>query len=224
MAYDLEEQEQIDALKAWWNRFGNLLTWLLIAVLAAYSGWTAWNYYQRTQSIQASQLYEELQRAVMLKDQAKIQRAVADMQSKFGKTTYAQMSALTAAKAAFDAHDLKLAKTQLQWVIDFGLDDEYKAVAKIRLAGVLLDEKAYDAGLKLLGDPKNYPVQFAGAVEDRRGDILLAQNKTAEARLAYQAALQRMDQKNPGHQLIQLKLDALGGEVVTVVEKSAQTK
>lgn len=224
MAYDLEEQEQIDALKAWWNRFGNLLTWLLIVVLAAYSGWTGWNYYQRTQSIQASQLYEELQRAVVLKDQAKVQRAAADMQSKFGKTTYAQMSALTAAKAAFDAHDLKLAKTQLQWVIDFGLDDEYKAVAKIRLAGILLDEKAYDAGLKLLGDAKNYPAQFAGAVEDRRGDILFAQNKTAEARLAYQAALQKIDQKNPAHQLIQLKLDALGGEVVKIAEKNEQAK
>lgn len=224
MAYDFEEQEQIDSLKAWWKRFGNLLTWLLIIVLAVYSGWTGWNYYQRTQSTQASQLYEELQKAVTLKDQAKVQRAAADMQNKFGKTTYAQMSALIAAKVAFDAHDLKMAKTQLQWVIDFGLDSEYKAIAKIRLAGILLDEKAYDAGLKVLSDANNYPAQFVGAADDRRGDILFAKNKVADARLAYQAALKKMDQKNPGHQLIQLKLDALGGEIVKVVEKSEQAK
>ncbi len=209
MAYDLEEQEQMASIKAWWNQHGNLVTWLLIIVLAAYAAWSGWNYYQRNQSAQAAQLYEELQKSVTAKDTARVQRAAADMEDKFSKTAYAQMGALTAAKSAFDANDLKTAKAQLQWVVDNGLDAEYKAIAKIRLAGVLLDEKAYDEGLKLMSG--DFPVQFAGIVADRKGDILVAQNKLEEARAAYQLALDKTDQKNPGRQLIQLKLDAIGG-------------
>lgn len=210
MAYDLEEQEQLASLKAWWNKYGNLSSWLLIAALTAYSGWTGWNYYQRSQSAQASQLYEELQSAMNAKDNAKVQRAAGDMQSRFGSTAYAQMSALAAAKSAFEAADLKAAKAQLQWVLEHG-NEEYQAVARLRLAGVLLDEKAYDEALKLVGGAA--PAQFAGALADRKGDILVAQNKLAEARAAYQAALAATDKKNPGRQLIQLKLEAIGGNV-----------
>jgi predicted negative regulator of RcsB-dependent stress response len=116
---------------------------------------------------------------------------------------------LAAAKSAFDANDLKTAKAQLQWVISKGNDAAYKALARIRLAGVLLDEKSYDEGLKLLAE--DFPPSFAPLAADRKGDILVAQNKKAEARAAYQSALEKMDQRNPGRQLIQLKLDALGG-------------
>jgi predicted negative regulator of RcsB-dependent stress response len=117
------------------------------------------------------------------------------------------MSALGAAKAAFDANDLKTAKAQLQWVVDHG-NDEYQSIAKLRLAGVLLDDKSYDEAMKLLGT--DFLPQYKGEVADRKGDILVAQNKTAEARAAFQAALDAMDKKNPGRQLVQIKLDALG--------------
>ena len=141
MAYDLEEQEQLATLKAWWERYGNLTTWIVIAALAAYSAWAGWSYYQRNQTTQASALYEELQRAVEAKDNTKVQRAATDMESKFGGTSYAPMSALVAAKSAFEANDAKTAKAQLQWAVDHGAD-EFKAIAKVRLAGVLLAEKA----------------------------------------------------------------------------------
>jgi predicted negative regulator of RcsB-dependent stress response len=210
MAYDLEEQEQLASLKAWWDKYGNASTWALIAVLAAYSGWTYWKYHQRSQAAEASALYAELQSAVEAKDNAKVLRAAGDMESKYGSTAYAPMAALVAARNAFDANDLKSAKAQLQWAAEHG-SDEFKAVAKVRLAGVLLDEKAYDEALKALAG--DVPPAFAGAVADRKGDILAAQNKLAEARTAYQAALDATDKKNPGRQLIQLKLEALGGSV-----------
>jgi predicted negative regulator of RcsB-dependent stress response len=209
MAFDLDEQEQLATLKDWWNKYGNLTTWVLIIALAAYAGWSGWNYYQRSQSLQASQLYDEQQKAVAGKDNAKVQRAAADIQQKFGRTAYAGMAALSAAKAAFDANDLNAAKEQLQWVVDHGRDEDYKALARIRLAGILLDQKAYDDGLKVLA--ADLPAPFASAAADRKGDILVAQNKLDEARAAYQLALDKMDSKNPGKELIQLKLDAIGG-------------
>ncbi|MYM94277.1 YfgM family protein [Duganella vulcania] len=210
MAYDLEEQEQIATLKAWWDKYGNLTSWVLIAGLAAYSGFVGWNKYQGNQAAQASALYDEVQAAVEAKDNAKVLRAAGDMESKFGGTAYAAMSALTAAKSSFEANDLKSAKAQLQWAVEHG-GDEFKAVAKVRLAGLLLDEKAYDEALKVLAG--EVAPQFAGSVADRKGDVLAAQNKLTEARAAYQAALEATDKKNPGRQLIQLKLEAIGGSV-----------
>ncbi|MET0263990.1 MAG: tetratricopeptide repeat protein [Duganella sp.] len=212
MAYDLEEQEKLASLKDWWEKYGNLTTWVLIAALAAYSGWTGWKYYQRNQSAQASQLYQQLQDAAQANDNAKVQRAAGDMQTKFAGTTYAPMAALVAAKSAFDAKDVKAAKAQLQWAADHGAE-EFKAIAKVRLAGLLLDEKAYDQALKTLDG--EVPAAFKGAVADRKGDILVAQNKLTEARTAYQAALQATDKKNPGRQLIELKLEAIGGAAPT---------
>lgn len=209
MAYDLEEQEQLASIKAWWSKYGSLLTWVLIVALAAYAAWSGWNVYTTKQSQQASLLYDEQQKAVEAKDNAKVLRAATDMQDKFSGTAYAQMSALVAAKSSFDANDMDNTKKQLQWVIDHGRDAEYKAIASIRLAGVLLDAKAYDDALKLLSG--DFPAQFAGAVADRKGDILVAQDKRDDARAAYQLALDKTDQRSPGRQLIQLKLDAIGG-------------
>jgi predicted negative regulator of RcsB-dependent stress response len=209
MAYDLEEQEQIATLKAWWNQYGNVVTWLIIIACIGYAAWSGWNYYLRNQSAQASQLYEELQRGAGAKDNVRVQRAATDMEDRFPRTAYAQMSGLAAAKSAFDANDLKAAKSQLQWVAAHAQDNEYKAIARLRLAGVLLDEKAYDEGLKLLAG--DFPPSFAGEVANRKGDILVAQNKMDEARAAYQQALEKTDAKSPGRQLIQLKLEAAGG-------------
>jgi predicted negative regulator of RcsB-dependent stress response len=209
MAYDLEEQEQLASIKSWWSRYGNLVTWLLFIVLAAYGAWNGWNYYQRNQAAQAGQLYEALQQAVTAQDKGKVQRVASDMQDKFSRTAYAEMSALIAAKSAVDAKDFKTAKAQLQWAIDKGRGDDYKAIAKVRLAGILLDEKSYDEGLKVLSG--EFPASFAAVVDDRKGDIFVAQNKLDEARAAYQTAMEKSDVKNPGRQLIQIKLDAIGG-------------
>jgi predicted negative regulator of RcsB-dependent stress response len=210
MAYDLEEQEQLAELKAFWNKFGNLITWVAIIALAGYAGYNFWNQHQRSQSADASALYEELRLALSVNDNAKVQRIAADVESKFAGTAYAQMAALGAAKGAFEANDLKAAKAQLQWVVDHG-SDEYKSIAKLRLAGVLLDEKSFDAALKVLGT--EFAPQFAASVADRKGDVLVAQNKLVEARAAYTAALAAMDQKSPGRKLVEVKLESIGGTV-----------
>lgn len=210
MAYDLEEQEQLASLQAFWKQWGNLLTWLLIIVLGSYAGYQFWNKYQRDQAAEASALFDTVQASATAKDNTKVQRAATDMETRYKRTTYAALGSLVAAKSAFDANDLKTAKTRLQFVMDNG-NDEQKAVAKLRMAGILLDEKAYDAGLKILAS--TFPAAFAGAVADRKGDILVAQNKIAEARDAYKAALDAMDKQHPGRQLVQIKFEAIGGTV-----------
>ncbi|MCZ4064017.1 tetratricopeptide repeat protein [Oxalobacter aliiformigenes] len=208
MAYDLEEQEQLESLKAWWKKHGNWITWVLIAVLGCYAVYAYWGYYQRKQTAQASQLYYEMQNAVMSDDNERALRVAKDTQEKFGRTAYAPMVTLVAAKMAYEENKIDVAKTQLQWVVDNAKQDGYKAIARLRLAGILLDEKAYDEGLKLLS--AGFPEPFVGLAEDRKGDFLVAQNKLDDARTAYWTALEKTSPDDPGRQLIQLKLEEIG--------------
>ena len=208
MAYDHEEQEQMAMLKAWWKQYGNLVTWALIIGLAAYAGWTGWALWERNQSTQAALLYSGLEKAAADKDNTKVLRAASDIQDRYSRTAYAQMGALVAARTAFDAGDLTAAKSQLQWAVDKGRDDEFRVIARVRLAGLLADEKKFDEALKVLNIDAS--TQFASVIADRRGDVFALQNKPDEARAAYRMALDKSDPKHPARQLIQIKLDALG--------------
>ncbi|HLX02629.1 MAG TPA: tetratricopeptide repeat protein [Trinickia sp.] len=204
-----DEQESIESFKAWWTQWGNATTWIVLIALVAAAGWNGWNFWQRRQAAQAAVLYEQVQQAVASGDKAKVSRVAADMEDRYGSTAYGQMTALAAAKALYDAGDEAAAKAQLQWAVDHAKDDEYKEIAKLRLAGLLLDEKAYGQGLALLSDTP--PEAFKALVADRRGDLLAAQGKRDDARTAYQLALDTVAKNDTSaRQLIQFKLDALG--------------
>lgn len=208
MAYDLHEQEQLDDLKAFWKRYGNFLMTLLTVVLLAFAAYRGWGWYQARQAAAASTIYEELRVAAAARDPAKVTQVAGTLFEQYGSTVYAQMGALLAAKVHADAGDLKAAKPPLEWAATKG-DQEYAHLARIRLAGLLLDEKAYDAGLKLL--PMDQAGAFAAAYADRRGDLLLAQGKTDEARAAWQQSLASLPPRSPLRALVEIKLDALGG-------------
>jgi predicted negative regulator of RcsB-dependent stress response len=208
MAYDLEEQEQLAEIKAWWKRYGNLILLATTAALLTIAAYQGWRYYRHQQAVAAVALYEQLEQAERTSDKKKVRDIAAQITSKYGRTVYASMAALASAKAAFDGGDLGAAKEQLQWVIDHAREDEIKDVARLRLAGVLLDEKNYDPALKLV---EQKPVEpLAGLYADLKGDILAVQNKHAEARGAYQLALDKSEAGSPYRATIQLKLDALG--------------
>lgn len=209
MAYDLEEQEKLAALKAWWKQYGNLLIWLVIVVLAVYTAWTVWGNYQRKQAEQASQLYYEMQNAVQSNDNERAQRIAVDMQEKFGSTAYAAMTNLVAARLAVDFKEANTAKERLKWVTDHGKEEGYKAIARIRLAEILLDEKQFAEAQAVL--TAEFPEAFSSVAKDRMGDVYYAQGKLDEARKYYQAALSAAAPDDPGKALIQLKLDDLGG-------------
>lgn len=211
MAYDHAEQEQLDSLKAWWQRYGMIISIVVIVLAIALIGWKGWNVYQRNQASQASQLFEEQAQAVETKDVTKALRAADDIQAKFGGTTYASLASLVAAKEAVAADKSDDAKKYLNWVLNNSKYAEYKALAATRLSGILLDEKSYDDALKALSG--TYPEQFVSLLADRRGDILLAQGKRDEARAAYQEALSKAVAQDPAKELIQLKLDSIGGAV-----------
>ena len=205
---DLEEQEQLAQLKHFWSRYGNLITWLLIIVFGAFAAWNGWQWWQREQAAKAGALYDEVERAAQAKDAALAVRAFNDLKDRYGGTAYAEQGGLLAAKVAYEQGKTDEARASLSWVADHATEVEYRTIARLRLAALLLDAKQYDAALKQLDDAK--AKTFEPLVADRRGDVLLAQGRKDEARSAYQQAWAAMDPSIEYRRLIEAKLTALG--------------
>jgi predicted negative regulator of RcsB-dependent stress response len=207
MAYDLEEQEQLAQFKAWWQKWGNTVLTAVTVVLLGFAGWNGWRWYQADQAKSAAAVYAQIEQAIAARDAAKVQTLATSLREHYGRTTYAVIAALQAARLNADVGDYAKAAEQLRWVIDKSGHDELTMIARVRLAGVLLDDKKYDEALQALAfEP---PATYATTVLDRRGDVLAAQNKTDEARAAYADALAKADEQHPLRAIIQLKLDAL---------------
>ena len=104
---DLEEQEQLDQFKHFWKQYGGLISWALIVLLAIYAGWNGWQYWQNRQAVQATALYEEVERIASGNDAARLDRALADMKDKFPRTAQAQQAAVLVAAAAVAVSKVK---------------------------------------------------------------------------------------------------------------------
>lgn len=210
MPLDLEEQEQVAELKAWWRQHGNLIVTTILAAAIAFAGWQGWRWYQANQAAQAAGHFDTLARAAQAGDAKALRDAAGTLIESYPRTLYASMAALVAARFHFDRNDLKAAKAQLQWLIERSASDDFRDIARLRLAAILIDEKAYDEALKLLAaqHAPAYDSQYAAL----RGDALVAKNQPAEARAAYQLALEKAG-KDEGafRESVRMRLEALGG-------------
>lgn len=203
---DLEEQEQLDQLKAFWKQYGNLITWVITLALLAFAGWTGWDWWQREQAVKATALYDALEAAEKAGDADKANRAFADLKDRYPRTAYAAQGALLAAKMQFDKGQTDSALATLTWVAENGA--EYREVAKLRLAGLQIDAKQYDAAAKTL-DGISAP-DYAALVADRRGDIALLQNKPDVAKAEFAKAYAGLDKQLDYRKLVEAKLTSLG--------------
>lgn len=207
--YDFEEQENIEDLKAWWAMYGKYVSAAVVAVAIVVIGVQGWRWYQHTQAQKASVLYQAVSQAARSNEPGKAKDAALQLAEQFSGTAYAPRAALLYAKLLYDSGDTAQARAQLQWVIDHAGEDELKAIARFRIAQVLLGDKQYDDALKTL-DAKTDEA-FVPLYADLRGDILASAGKSADARAAYQSALAKLDAKSGYRGYVQAKLDALGG-------------
>ncbi|HEV8109238.1 MAG TPA: tetratricopeptide repeat protein, partial [Burkholderiales bacterium] len=129
MALDLEEQEQVEELKAWWKQHGNMITAVVVAVAVGFAGWQGWRWYQANQAAHASSLYETLTKAVQVNDAKALRDAAGTLVESYPRTLYASMGAMVAARYYFDRNDLKSAKAQLSWVIERSSSQDFKDLA-----------------------------------------------------------------------------------------------
>ncbi|HLU15553.1 MAG TPA: tetratricopeptide repeat protein [Burkholderiaceae bacterium] len=209
MAYDFEEQEKLDALRDWWAQYGTIIVTLAFVAMAAVLGWRGWQWYQNHQATQAMGYFEALESAAAQSDEeaiARVQAASATLREDFPKSGYTSRGVLIAAQSLARNGDLDGAAAQLKWLIQNSADEAMVQLAHLRLAGVLFEQKNYDAALEQLANPSP---AFEALYADRRGDILQAQGKTDEAVREWERALAGL-QGNPLAQIVQIKLDALG--------------
>lgn len=206
--YDLDQQEQLDQFKHFWKTYGNLITWTLVLVVGAYAAWTGYLYWQNDRAVKASVLFEELDRAVIQGESDKVARVFSDLKERYSGATYTEQGALLAAQSQLTKNKVDDARASLQWLVENGKNKDLVVIARLRLAGVLLDLKKFDDALKQIdGD---IPDEYKPLANDRRGDILNAQGKKAEALTAYQAAYKDMEPTVEYRRFIEGKLTALG--------------
>jgi predicted negative regulator of RcsB-dependent stress response len=208
-ALDLQEQEQLEALKAWWKDNGTWLAGVLVVSMVLVGGWRGWQYYQHQQATESAALYQQVVAQLPFRDAKRVNDAAALVMDKFPSTAYASRAALLAAQVNEEqGKDPARAKIQLQWVIDHSSESGLQDVARLRLAAVLLDEKNYAEAMKQL--ETKHAESFDGLYSDLRGDVLSAQGRTGDAMSAYKLAYEKTDAKSMYRNLIQMKMDALG--------------
>jgi predicted negative regulator of RcsB-dependent stress response len=210
MPLDLEEQEQVAELKAWWRQHGNLIVSVILAAALAFAGWQGWRWYGASQAAQAAAVFDALARAAQAGDAKALRDSAGTLIESYPRTFYASMGALVAARFHFDRNDFKSAKAQLEWVVERAPSEDFRDIARLRLGAVLLDEKAYDEALKVLdaGHSAAYDSQYAAL----RGDVLVAKNQPADARAAYQLALDKAGKEASAfRESVRMRLEALGG-------------
>lgn len=208
---DLEEQEQLDQLKHFWKKHGNWITWALTLVLAVYAGWNFYQYWQKNEAVKAAAFFDEMERAVASQDASKLERVLQDLREQHGKSVYAAQAALLAAKFHADKGETEPAKAYLTWVIEKSADAGYQALAKIRLAAVLVEMKDYSGAEKWL--TSSYPAEFTALASERLGDVQQFSARPDQAKASYLKAWDSLSATPEYRRLLAIKLNALGVDV-----------
>lgn len=209
---DLEEQEQLEQLKAFWGQYGTAITWALVIIFVAFASWNGFQYWQRSQAAQASALYDEVERSVSSGDIEKMQRALDEMTKRYPSTSYAQHASLLLAKAAMQLNRTEEAKRALRWASEQGKDTALSTVARLRLSAVLLESKELDEAIKVLqGDPVDS--EYTALVHDRRGDVMATKGDKSAAIENYKKAFAGAASQPELQRLVRIKLNAMGVDV-----------
>ncbi len=208
MALDLEEQEQVDEAKAWWKQHGNKVIWGVTAFLLVAAGWRAWQTWQHNQAAEASMLFDSAVQAASMNDLKTAKAAAGQIMENHARSAYSAPAAWLAGRINIESGDSKSARAQYEFALEQARDDGVRQLARLRLATLSFEEKDIPAALKLLEAP--FEPAFQGLAEQLKGDIFVAQGKTAEARAAYKLALEKLGDKSSLKPLVEIRLDSLG--------------
>ncbi len=202
------DEERFEALKTWWKENGKAVIAGAIFGLLGLVGWRYWQGYVKAQAEQASAAFQHLLSQVADNKKEAAEQGIKRIIDRFEKSPYAAFAALMMAKLYVEGNDLAKAKEQLQWVLDHASQEEIKRVARLRLARLFLAEGKADKASSLLNETEN--ALSLPSYYELKGDSLLAQGKTEEARNAYLQALALGGSAGGQAAILQMKLNDLG--------------
>lgn len=209
-AFDLEDQETLDEIKAWWKQYGLWVKLGIGALLLVAVGAATWSWWQKSQRNAAGGLYFQLEAAFDSRDTVKVRQLADQLAAEHPRSPYTPRAQMLAARRDFEAGKMAEAEKRLHAVVADAGEPMLRDMARLRLSAVLLDERKHEEALKVLDKPE-LP-QNGRLFEDRRGDILIGLGKPAEARKAWQTAYDGATRDTAFQAWIQLKLDSLGDE------------
>lgn len=201
------EDEQVEAIKRWWKKYGTSLILGVVIGLGLMYGVQYWRQHQAKLNNEASIDYQQILTDLALNNDSAVTADANKLIKDMPKSVYATVANLILAKQAVEKNDLNKAATHLQWVIDKGKEDAFKQVARLRLARILLEEKQFDKAMNLLGTVNDSA--YLPAISEVKGDILIAQGKQKEARDAYQTALKAISNQSPMRPILLMKLNSI---------------
>lgn len=202
MAYENDE-EQLEALRHFWERWGTVVLLVLALGLGGAGAWQWYGGQQSGKALEASVLYQQ---AIEAPEAAAANLAAERLRANYGGTRYAALGSLFQARRAVEAGDTDLAAQALQWVRDETDESILREFARLRLAQVRIAEQDFDTALALLADPVAAPLEAQR--NELRGDVLLALDRAGDARDAYAEALGQTEQ-SARRDLLQMKLNAV---------------
>lgn len=203
MSTYITEEEQIEQIKRWWQKHGNTLSTLLLVVVACFAGYRYWHWHQQKIALQASSLYEQMLVAYTNQDSEGISARANSLITNFPKSVYGDAAHLTLAKMAAEKKSFKTASEHLQKVIAADHNAAFTQIAKLRLARILLTQKQYQPALQAIDLVSNN--SYLPLVSELRGDIYTAMGKYAEAKSAYDQALNTSREQKLGNLFLEMK-------------------
>jgi predicted negative regulator of RcsB-dependent stress response len=209
-AFDLEEQETLDELKAWWKQYGRWVKLGIAALVIGAAGAGGWKVWQDKQRDGAAALYFDLEAAFDGRDTIKVRDLTDKLVADYPRSAYTPRAQMMAARRDSEAGKLEDAEKRLRSVVADAGEPALRDMARLRLSALLLDERKHEEALKVL-EKVDLP-QYGRLFDDRRGDIYMGLGKPAEARKAWQTAYEAATKDTAFQAWLQLKLDALGDE------------
>lgn len=201
-------EQELEALKSWWKENGRTLVVGVALGLGGVFGWTWWQDYLRSQSEEASMIYQRVVEDAAAGRHDTVRQQAAEIVQSYPKTGYAALASMLAAKSAFAEDDLEEARRRLEWVIDNSDNGSFRDLARLRLARILIDEDKLDEAVAAVESVEQGA--FRASADEIRGDIRIMRGDTDGAREAYLQALASGAISGPTRSRVQMKLDDLG--------------
>ena len=203
--YETEEQ-QIDAIKKWWQENGRSVIAGVVIGIAGLVGWKGWNSYQEQQAIAASDRYNAMRSSIVSQNLDAVLHQASELKESYSSTPYASLGALLLAKAKAEKGDAEAVIENLQWVIDHAKQDSLRSIASLRLARVYIAQNKLDEAEGLLD--QSFPQAYLSLLAELRGDLFVRRGDTEAAKGAYDEAITAAGAEDIDY--LRMKRDNLG--------------